>query len=92
MVAKLQKKLSVRAVEQDYLLEYVNKELTPQVERLRLLTDALLSLILSGEGSPEGVVTASPSALYQQTDGVVGAQLWQKQTGTDTDTGWVAVL
>lgn len=44
-------------------------------------------MIYSGQGSPEGVVTGIPGALYQQTDGAVGSQLWQKQSGT-AETGW----
>jgi hypothetical protein len=44
-------------------------------------------MIYSGLGSPENVVTAIPSALYLQVDGVVGAQLWQKHTGI-AETGW----
>lgn len=91
MVDKIRKKLSVKPVEQKYLLDFVNKELVPQMERLRLLTDALLDLILSGEGSPEGVVIASPSAIYQQTDGAPGSQLWKKDSGVG-NTGWVAYL
>ena len=45
-------------------------------------------MIYAGQGSPEGAVTGIPGAFYLQTDGAVGAQLWQKQTGT-AETGWV---
>lgn len=38
-------------------------------------------------GSPEGVVTASPGALYIQTDGARGKTLWRKLVGTG-NTGW----
>ncbi len=91
MVDPINRKLSSKAVEQSYLLEFVNKELVPLVERLRLAQSALLSLILSGEGSPEGVVTAGVSALYQRSDGSPGSLLYQKQSG-DGPTGWVPVL
>lgn len=40
-----------------------------------------------GSGSPEGVVTASPGAIYAQTDGATGRTLWVKNTGTG-NTGW----
>ena len=45
---------------------------------------------LSGAGSPEGAVTASPTRLYMDTAGAAGSVLYVKQTGTD-NTGWVLV-
>lgn len=48
---------------------------------------ALKARNLSGTGSPEGAVAASPGATYQQTNGVEGATLWVKETGTG-NTGW----
>jgi hypothetical protein len=39
-------------------------------------------------GSPEGRLAGNPGALAIQPDGVGGALLWQKQTGTGV-TGWV---
>lgn len=91
MADPINRKLSSKPVEKDYLLEFVNKELVPVVERLRLGFASLLGLIKSGEGSPEGVVTASPSAIYQRSDGAPGTFVYVKQTGTGS-TGWVAVL
>lgn len=40
---------------------------------------------LSGEGSPEGVVTASPGATYVDT---LNRVLYFKVEGTNTNTGW----
>lgn len=40
-----------------------------------------------GDGSPEGVITAPVGARYQQLDGAVGSQQWEKQSGTG-NTGW----
>ncbi len=91
MVDPINRKLSSKPVEKDYLLDFVNKELVPVVERLRLALAAQLLAWMSGEGSPEGVVSAPVATLYQRTDGAPGTQLYQKQTGTG-DTGWVAVL
>lgn len=45
--------------------------------------------MLSGSGSPEGVVTADPDTWYRDTD-APGA-LWIKETGTG-NTGWVEWL
>lgn len=89
MVDRIQKKLSVKPVEQKYLLDFVNKELVPQMERLRLFTDAILSILIQGEGSPEGVVVAAVGSLYQRTDGGAGTSLYAKESGSGS-TGWVA--
>jgi hypothetical protein len=44
--------------------------------------------ILSGAGSPEGVVSAAPGTLYRQTDGANGYTLWVKRTAGTGNTGW----
>lgn len=91
MVDPINRKLSSKPVEKDYLLDFVNKELVPVVERLRLAQSSMFSLLKSGEGDPEGVVEASVGALYQRTDGVAGSLVYSKQSGTGS-TGWAAVL
>jgi hypothetical protein len=42
-----------------------------------------------GNGSPEGVVTASVGSLYLRFDGGAGSTLYVKESGTG-NTGWVA--
>jgi hypothetical protein len=44
----------------------------------------------SGAGSPNGVVTASPPALYFNTTGGANTTLYVKESGASTNTGWVA--
>ena len=44
--------------------------------------------ILSGTGSPEGVVTADPTRQYMDDAGIAGAVTYIKQTGSG-NTGWV---
>jgi hypothetical protein len=44
----------------------------------------------AGTGSPEGVVTGSPSDRYHRTDGGAGTALYIKESGAATTTGWVA--
>lgn len=90
MVDRIKKKLAVKPVEQKYLLDFVNKELVPQMERLRLFSDAILSILIQGEGSPEGVVQAAVGSLYQRTNGGAGTSLYVKESGGSTDVGWVA--
>lgn len=72
-------------------------EITPEggLTRLVQLTaasvesgvSAVQARTLTGTGSPEGVVTASPGAVYQQTNGAEGKTFWIKETGTG-NTGW----
>lgn len=45
--------------------------------------------VLTGEGSPEGVVTANVGRVYTRTDGGAGTTLYVKESGTG-NTGWVA--
>lgn len=40
-----------------------------------------------GTGTPEGNINLGPTSTYTQTDGVPGAQMWIKESGTST-TGW----
>lgn len=48
-------------------------------------------LITAGTGTPEGVVSASVGSMYIRTDGTAGTtQRYVKETGTSTNTGWVA--
>ena len=46
--------------------------------------------VISGTGSPEGVVAAGVGTLYLRTDGSTGTVLYVKETGTTTSSGWVA--
>jgi hypothetical protein len=49
-----------------------------------------LNTVMTGTGSPEGVVTAQPTQLYMDTAGVSGTILYIKKTGTG-NTGWILV-
>lgn len=51
---------------------------------------AFLTSIRRGTGSPEGVVTANPGSLFLRTDGGAGTTLYVKESGLNTNTGWVA--
>ena len=44
--------------------------------------------VVFGNGSPEGVVAASPGVIYQQRDGFRGGTLWVKSANTGT-AGWI---
>lgn len=45
--------------------------------------------VMSGAGSPEGVVTAVVGSMYLRSDGTAGATFYIKESGTG-NTGWVA--
>lgn len=46
--------------------------------------------VLSGSGSPEGVIEAEPTTVYMDTAGTAGNILYVKKTGAG-DTGWILV-
>ena len=50
---------------------------------------SLAALVISGSGSPEGVVTAPVGKLYLRTNGGAGTTLYVKESGSG-NTGWVA--
>jgi hypothetical protein len=52
-------------------------------------TGIVYDMVLTGSGSPEGVVTAVVGKLYTRTDGGAGTTLYVKESGTG-NTGWVA--
>ncbi|HVL65729.1 MAG TPA: hypothetical protein VM364_00575 [Vicinamibacterales bacterium] len=63
--------------------------------QVRLADDSVFASFQSmyqrvGSGSPEGAVTAPVGAIYHRTDGGAGTSLYVKESGTGTNTGWVA--
>lgn len=46
--------------------------------------------IYEGFGSPEGVVTAKMGDVYINRNGGTSSTFWMKETGFNTNTGWVA--
>lgn len=53
------------------------------------LAASLVTLVRSGEGSPEGVVAAPVGTLYLNSSGSSGTTLYVKESGTGS-TGWAA--
>jgi hypothetical protein len=53
-------------------------------------TDSTFVQILSGTGSPEGVILAPQGSLYLRTDGGSGTTLYIKETSAGVNTGWDA--
>ena len=49
-----------------------------------------LTHISQGTGAPNGVVTGSVGALYLRLDGGAATTLYVKESGANTNTGWVA--
>lgn len=43
-----------------------------------------------GSGTPEGAITGSRGDIFRRTDGGAGTTIYAKETGDDTNTGWVA--
>lgn len=70
---------------------YPPRDAAPSVQQwMSALKDALDERFKTGEGSPEGVVTANPGCIYQRTDGGASTTLYVKTSGVGTNTGWVA--
>ncbi len=55
-----------------------------------ITTQVNLNTVLSGTGSPEGVVEAEPTRLYMDDSGTAGNILYVKKSGTG-NTGWILV-
>jgi hypothetical protein len=74
-----------------------DKPIAPTLDRwftaLRAAVNQLLTGTQTGEGDPEGVVTAPQGTLYRRTDGGAGTTLYVKTSGgvdTPTAVGWTA--
>ena len=69
-------------------LPFPPRNATPDVrDWMSKMLDALNERFKSGEGSPEGVVTANPGCIFQRTDGGASTSLYVKTSGTG-NTGW----
>jgi len=49
----------------------------------------LRGVLARGSGDPNGVVMGSPGALYLNRAGGAGTTLYVKESGVNTNTGWV---
>jgi hypothetical protein len=57
---------------------------------VRKTLDRLNTAVLTGLGSPAGVVVASRGQIYIRTDGGASTSLYVKESGDGTTAGWVA--
>jgi len=46
--------------------------------------------VARGSGDPEGVVVGVVGDLFVRSDGGIGTTLYVKESGNDTNTGWIA--
>ena len=70
----------------------LNKDGTLTDEWSRFLQQAVENfnrLVRIGAGDPNGVVTASPPAIFLNLAGGASTTLWVKESGAETNTGWV---
>lgn len=58
-------------------------------EDLLAAVNDLGQLEFIGTGSPNGAVTASPPARYWNRSGGAGTTLYVKESGVNTNTGWI---
>lgn len=66
-----------------------NDELGRNLTALEAAVKQVSQMIFIGTGSPNGVVTASPPAIYLNRAGGAATTLWVKESGSATNTGWV---
>lgn len=53
------------------------------------LRDAV-NIIRQGVGDPNGAETGSPGDVYLNLSGGAATTLWVKESGVNTDSGWIA--
>jgi hypothetical protein len=58
----------------------------PNVNQITMGVGIKLS---AGAGSPNGIVTGNPGDLYVSTAGGAGTTLYVKESGANTNTGWI---
>ncbi len=70
---------------------YLGRDYDKWLQSIALALDALSTTILSGpDADPNGVVVGSPGYLYRALgDDVTTSKLYMKESGVQTDTGWV---
>ena len=71
---------------------FVNEDGTLIQRAFKVLQELVQLDILSGSGSPEGVIEAKARKLYMKTDGVAGDILYIKKTDDvagDKKDGWI---
>ena len=74
----------------DIIQGYIRVNKDAGASDIKFRTGGLDYLITVGAGSPEGVVTANPGSLYLNINGGAGSTLYIKESGTGTNTGWIA--
>jgi len=70
------------------LVEFGTADFKVQANKL-LISNNVGQGLFSGAGSPEGVITANPGAIYENTSGGAGIAFFVKETGAG-NTGWIA--
>jgi hypothetical protein len=72
------------------MADVARQALSSEVQRLATLVRQLQGGVLSGDGSPEGIVEAGVGTLYTDRSGGAGSVLYVKESSPTPDTGWVA--
>lgn len=69
------------------------REFAAQMQRnLEMLAAAIVlpeRLIRTGAGDPNGVIIGTPGMVWLRTNGGAGTTLYVKESGVNTNTGWV---
>jgi hypothetical protein len=73
--------------EQDGLTAAFMEDLRKLAMALQIMGNGVI--IRAGSGTPQGTTTANRGSLYLRTDGGAGTTLYVKESGLNTNTGWV---
>jgi hypothetical protein len=60
------------------------------LRRVVVQQNAMATRVRTGQGSPEGVVSAALGTLYLRTDGSTSTTLYVKTADNGANTGWTA--
>lgn len=67
-----------------------NAAINRNFEQLAVLLEVIAQIpFFTGTGSPNGVVTSSPPAIYFNRAGGANVTIYIKESGTNTNAGWV---
>jgi len=67
-----------------------DQKVEEQFRRWRDVINVLIEYVHIGSGTPESVETGSVGHIFLRTDGGASTSIYIKESGTDTNTGWVA--
>lgn len=79
----------LKAYSFEFLQDIINRLNGQELANGFVQTEIAGVTLTVGQGDPNGIVEGSPPDLYFNLNGGAGATFWVKESGAETDTGWV---